>query len=203
MADRAVVFIHGIWMRSEVFWRLSKSLQQLEYDVHLFNYPSMRKSFEQNAQTLNSYVASIRAKRIDFVAHSLGGLLLLHAFTSNKDSRLGKVVLMGTPLRGSAVARVCAQIPILRSLLGKNTAELSRGVKNWSAPAETIMIAGTKRWGLGRLLPTAITGPSDGTVMVEETKHPNLSAHHEISESHTTMLYSREAMQIIQGFLAG
>ena len=159
MTDHAVVFIHGIWMRSSVFWRLSKSLQQHDVDVHLFNYPSMRNSFETNAQALHDYVNSISSKRIDFVAHSLGGLLLLHAFSLGMDDRVGKVVLMGTPLQGSAVARVVAQLPLLKMLLGGNSNVLQQGLKNWSAPTETIMIAGTRPWGVGRIFFHALKGP--------------------------------------------
>ena len=200
MAKTAVVCIHGIWMTPGVFFYVRSSLQHAGYSAQLFQYASIRKPLDVNVQALSSFIKSIDAEQIDFVAHSLGGLLLLHYFMQANDPRLGKVVLMGTPLRGSAIARICAQNPLLRPLLGFSGEVLQRGIEQWSAPNETIMIAGTRRWGLGRMF-FVLKGAHDGTVAVDETRHPRLAAHYEISVSHTSMLYSRSAMRIILDFL--
>ena len=187
-------------MRPGIFFYLRSSLQHEGYSVHLFQYASIKKPLDVNVQALSSFIKSIDAEQIDFVAHSLGGLLLLHYFMQANDPRLHKVVLMGTPLRGSAIARICAQIPLLRPLLGYSCEVLQRGIEQWSAPKKTIMIAGTRRWGVGRMF-FVLKGANDGTVAVEETRHPRLAAHYAISESHTSMLYSRTVMRIILDFL--
>ena len=201
MAERAIVCIHGLWMKKVIFLFMLRSLRATGANVHLFQYSSIRTPFETSRQRLAAYVATIDAKQIDFVAHSLGGLLLFHYFSHTQDPRFRRVALMGTPLQGSATARACGQIPVLKSLLGRNRRRLEQGIEQWSAPGETIMIAGTRSLGVGRLFGPTLSRPNDGTVAVAETRHPKLSAHYQIPVSHSSMLYSRQAMRIIQTFL--
>ena len=181
---------------------MRKKLQTPQCPVLLFEYASIRKTITANAQALRHFISTIDAAHIDFIAHSLGGLLLLHYFTLVRDPRVRKVVLMGTPLRGSVIARAGAQIGVFKPLLGKNSEILQRGIEQWAAPKETIMIAGTRSLGVGKVFPNALAGPNDGTVAVEETHHPRLAAHYEIAQSHSSMLYSRAAIKIIEDFLS-
>lgn len=180
---------------------MRNALRSAGFSVHLFGYPSIRKSLDVSARALQTYVSAINARQIDFIAHSMGGLLLFHYFTLFQEQRVGKVVLMGTPLHGSAVASTGARIALLKPLLGANCDILQRGIEQWSAPGEVIMIAGTRRFGVGRILARQLAVPNDGTVAVAETRHPRLSSHYEISESHSSMLYSGEAIRIIRDFL--
>lgn len=201
MAERVIVCIHGIWVRPGIFWYVRRALSPIGAPVYLFGYRSIRQSLEDSARSLQAYLDKLDVKRIDFIAHSLGGLLLLHYFSLCSDPRVAKVVLMGTPLQGSAIARISAQFALFKPLLGKNREHLQRGALQWSAPDKTIMIAGTRSIGVGRIFPHALEGPNDGTVAVAETRHPQLFAHYEIPESHSSMLYSRSAVQIIRKFL--
>ena len=201
MPKRVIVCIHGIWVRPGIFWFLRNALRSESVPVHLFGYASIRRSLDENARSLQSFLHKLPGEQIDFIAHSLGGLLLLHYFTLEQNPRVGRVVLMGTPLQGSAIARTSAQFAALKPLLGKNRECLLCGAVHWSAPEKTIMIAGTRSIGVGRIFPHALTGPNDGTVTVAETCHPQLYAHYQIPASHSSMLYSREAARIIQNFL--
>ncbi len=202
MTERAIVCIHGIWVRPGIFWYLRRALKPVGAPVYLFGYASIRRTLEESAQSLRSYLDKLDAQRIDFIAHSMGGLLLLHYLSLDCDSRVAKVVLMGTPLQGSAIARTSAQFALFKPLLGKNREYLQRGVAQWSAPAETIMIAGIRSIGMGRVFPKALVGPNDGMITVAETRHSGLLAHYQIAESHSSMLYSRAAVRIICDFLA-
>ncbi len=202
MKKRAIICVHGLWMKRQVFWYVRHALRDLEAEVKLFEYSSIRQPLETSVRALTSYVQSTEAAKIDFIAHSLGGLLLFHYFAKTRDVRLDRVVLMGTPLQGSAIARMCEQSPAFKPLLGKNHAVLQQGIAQWSAPGETIMIAGTRRVGVGTLLfKSSFAQPSDGTVAVEETRDSRLSAHYEIPASHASMLFSKDAVQIIRTFL--
>ena len=202
MSKRAIVCIHGIWVRPAIFWYIRKALRPIDAAVNLFGYASIRQTLEQSAQSLRSYLDQLDAQRIDVIAHSLGGLLLLHYLSLSHDARVTKVVLMGTPLQGSAIARASAQFALFKPLLGKNREHLQRGISQWSAPVNTIMIAGTRSVGVGRIFPKALVGPNDGTVTVAETRHSKLLAHHQVRASHSSMLYSPEAVRIIREFLS-
>lgn len=185
-----------------VFWVMKRALKADGYAVRLFGYSSVQKDLECNAESLHHFLQRLPDTRIDFIAHSLGGLLLFNYFANHHDDRLGKTVLLGSPLTGSAVARCCNQNKLLQPFLGKSKHALQFGIREWVAPDEVIMIAGDKNLGMGQIFGKALPKPNDGTVAVAETMHPKLAAHYVIPESHTSMLYSQHSLKIIKSFLS-
>ena len=95
----------------------------------------------------------LRAERLHLVAHSLGGIVLHHLFRQFPDLPPGRVVLLGSPVRGSGVARRMAVSPFLRPLLGSNREEgLLGDVPPWPPNRELGVIAGNRGLGVGRLI---------------------------------------------------
>ncbi|MEM8844951.1 MAG: alpha/beta fold hydrolase [Pseudomonadota bacterium] len=199
---RIIVCLHGIWMKPGIFWYMQQNLNFAGYPTRLFGYSSVQQHLSVNADSLQQFLKSLPVKKIDFIAHSLGGLLLLNYFAKYNDERLGRSVLLGSPLAGSAVARCCHDIKLFRPFLGKSQHELQYGISHWAAPDKVIMIAGTKNIGLGNVFGSALAKPNDGTVAVIETKHPKLHAHYQIPETHTSMMYSKQTLKIIKSFFS-
>ena len=197
--EHAIVCIHGLWMRNAVFWYLRNALRRSGTQFYLFDYASIRKPMSQHVRALQQYIQGIQAKRIDFIAHSLGGLLLFEYFSLVSDQRFNKTVLLGTPLQGSATAKAYSST-VLKPLLGANKDILLKGITEWSAPGPVMMIAGKKSFGMGAVA-GALPGENDGTVAVDETQHPQLSAHYVINASHSSMMCSHEAVQLIRSFI--
>ncbi|MGD8570490.1 MAG: alpha/beta hydrolase [Gammaproteobacteria bacterium] len=200
---QAVVVLHGIWMTAlEMKW-LARRIERCGFTVYRFGYASIRRSPAQNARLLQTKVNSIDADTVHFVAHSLGGIVLLHLFDQFPQQRRGKVVFLGTPLQGSALAQRVASSRWLRPLLGRS---LDHGVLG-DVPAlnekrESLMIAATRRFGIGTLLmPFALPKPSDGTVTVAETQAPWLSQHKVAHTSHLGLVMSNNVAQMICRFL--
>ena len=185
-----------------MFSYIQRTLKARGCSVRLFGYASVGKDLVSNTEALHRFLQSLPDRRIDFVAHSLGGLLLLNYFASYSHDRLGKSVLLGSPLKGSAVARCLGQIRIWEPFLGKSREVLENGIGEWAAPGEVIMIAGNKNIGMGRLFDKSLDTPNDGTVAVAETMHPGLTAHYIIPASHTSMLFSKHTLDIITPFLS-
>ena len=117
--EHAIVCIHGLWMRKAVFWYLRNAFRRSGTQFYLFDYASIRKPMSQHVRALQQYIQGIQAKRIDFIAHSLGGLLLFEYFSLVSDQRFNKTVLLGTPLQGSATAKAYSST-VLKPLLGAN-----------------------------------------------------------------------------------
>lgn len=198
--EHAIVCIHGLWMRKAIYWYIRNALRRTGSEFYLFNYASIRKPVTSHAITLQRYVENIEAKRVDFIAHSLGGLLLFQYFVNANDERLNKTVLMGTPLHGSAIAKACNST-IFKPFLGVNQEILQHGISRWTAPGPVMMIAGNKSIGMGSIFRNTLAAENDGTVTVAETKDENLYAHHVINASHSSMLYSSQAVQLIRSFI--
>ena len=196
---RAVVLVHGIWMTTiEMGW-LARRIERCGFSVYRFGYASVRKSPAQNACQLQRLLDEIDAEVVHFVAHSLGGIVLLHLFDQFPNQRPGKVIFLGAPLRGSALAKRVARSRWLRPLLGH---AIEQGVLGdappWKGERESMMIAATRRLGLGTLLmPFALPRPSDGTVTVAETKAEWLSEHKLVDTTHLGLIFSKKVAQVI------
>jgi hypothetical protein len=112
----------------------------------------------------------------------------------------GRVVLIGSPLDGSAIARRSQRIPGTEKLVGQVKKALESGYGQLPPGRETGMIAGTRSIGLGMLL-GGPGKPGDGTVAVAETRTTGLKDHLLLPVTHTGMLYSSEVARQAACFL--
>ena len=134
------------------------------------------------------------------MAHSLGGLVTLRMLADNGDLPPGRVVLLGSPLRGSASARKSTELPGGGRLIGAVRSALSSGITVPLIGRDIGMIAGSRSVGLGLLL-GGLDGPGDGTVAVSETRSEGLREHRLLPVTHTGMLFSKEVAREVTGFL--
>jgi pimeloyl-ACP methyl ester carboxylesterase len=193
-----VVLVHGLWLGSWVFHLMGKRLTQAGFPVVRFQYRTTRADFNDNARTLARLLEG--PNPVGVVAHSLGGLLTVAAL-NRLGTGTGRVVLLGTPLKGSAVARRIKSWPMGNMLLGHAADELGRGAL--AAPPvgwELGMIAGNRPIGAG-VLAGGARMPGDGTVMLEETEADYLKDRRVIHETHTSLLLSRRAAALANEFL--
>jgi triacylglycerol esterase/lipase EstA (alpha/beta hydrolase family) len=199
-----VVFVHGLWMTGPDMWWLRRNVSRHGYRVRQFSYPSMRCDVQQNAARLNVFLQqqSPEFERIHLVGHSLGGLVirqLLHDFPAQKP---GRIVTLGTPHNGSAIAHLFNRHRLGRLLLGKSAlCGLLGGMVRWSVTREIGVIAGTKDHGIGRAC-CGLQQPNDGTVAVAETRLNGANDHIQLPVAHSGMLLSGDVARQVAFFLA-
>jgi pimeloyl-ACP methyl ester carboxylesterase len=197
-----VVLVHGLWMNGmEMAW-LGRRLAHCGFQPRRFVYADLRQSPAQNAALLHQWQRQLPGEQIHFVAHSLGGIVLLHLFNRYvAQQRPGRVVLLGSPVRGSHAARRLATHCRLGLLLGKSTQDgLLGGAPEWDGARELGVISGSLGFGLGRLL-GALQRPHDGTVCEAETLLPTMSDHLSLPVSHLSMLTSTAVADAVCWFL--
>ena len=187
-----VLLTHGIWMTSlELRW-LGNRLSQCGFTPRYFQYNSLGSSPDYNARRLEAHIREMNVEHLHLVAHSLGGVVLLHLFDQFDDLPPGRVVLLGTPVAGSGVARVIGGYPWLKPLLGQS---LNRGllgdIPPWQDEQDLGVIAGTRQLGVGTVI-GGVKGESDGTVAVAETRLEGAKASCTVRASHMGMLFSRD-----------
>ncbi len=188
-----VVTLHGLWMTGLEMSVLRRRLKACDYVVRPFYYHSLLRSPAENARRLGRFVDTLEADVVHFVAHSLGGLVLLHLFEQAPMQRPGRIVMLGSPVVGSAAAQHAASIPVLgRLLLGRSVERgLLGGAPAWAGGRDVGMIAGTRpRPGIPVLLGAPLSAPHDGTVAVEETRAFWIHAHLCVPYGHFGMLFS-------------
>ncbi len=197
-----VVLVHGIWMTGAELMLLRLHLRSAGFRVVLFHYHSLLRTPHQNAQRLHHCLDNIDADLVHLVAHSLGGIVVTHLFNDFPLQKPGRVVLIGTPLHGSAVARAYARFWPTRLLLGRSVQQgLLGGAPRWKGQRDLAMIAGNRGVGIGMLTFGALPAPNDGTVAVVETDSPEVSQHLVVPYSHFGMLFARPVAQAVVAFL--
>ncbi|TWH15308.1 MULTISPECIES: alpha/beta hydrolase [Pseudoxanthomonas] len=193
-----VLLVHGLWNSPWWLLPLALRLRRLGFEVEDFGYPSIVGGPEPAIANL---VERLRAgPPCHLAGHSLGGLVALEALRRAPDLPVRRVVCLGSPLCGSATARLLAAHRRLAWLLGRSAPLLLCGCQPWSGRAELGVIAGEVPRGVGRLL-AAVGTDSDGTVALAETRLPGASAYCRVRASHTGLVFSAEAARQVAAFL--
>ena len=195
----AVVLVHGLWSVAGVdLLRLRNRLNNAGYECHLFNYHVWGKPPADIAVKLHEFIKKIDAPTIHLVAHSFGGIVALHLFDQFPFDIKGRVVLLASPVNGSAVGERIRANPVTRWMLGQSHVNgLSGDVPEWKGWQDIGVIAGNLPIGMG-----LITGgpelPHDGTVSIEETELKGATDAIIVHESHLSILMSAHvARQVI------
>jgi pimeloyl-ACP methyl ester carboxylesterase len=202
MPGDAVLLVHGLWMNRVVMLYLGRQLGGHGFAARAVGYFSAMHDLARNARALAAAIAATDAPRVHVVAHSLGGVVTLAALRAHPDPRVGRVVLLGSPLTGSASGRSLAAKRWGAPLLGATRAlwgdmprlEIPSGV-------EAGAIAGARRLGLSRLIGLDVPAPNDGVVAVAETEHPQLADHLVMRVAHSEMLVSSAVARQAAAFL--
>jgi len=203
------------------------------YKTYLFGYSSVKKSPAQNAKDFARLIDRIEAKTIHIVAHSLGGLVVKHFMhtyaPAMSSSHIGRVVMIGTPLKGSEVAHHFSQYEAAKYVLGRS---VERGLLGdaplWPKDKPLGMIAGQQGFGLVTLLKmadsymsekangrkklelgratinAAVAGngePNDGLVNLSETISEEVTHRYELRQGHTGMMLSNETAKAVLCYL--
>jgi pimeloyl-ACP methyl ester carboxylesterase len=197
-----VILLHGLWMRAFTLTALRHRLEHAGHSVETYDYASVTRGPEHSIQGLLHRIHAARHRVVHVVGHSLGGVIALQALQRDPDATRGRVVCLGSPLRGSAVARGVASLPGGAFVVGRNLDVLRSGLDHWQGRQQVGSIAGRLPLGLGFAV-GALSSPHDGTVSVAETELPGLTDHCVIAATHTGLLFSAEAAEQVQAFLAG
>ena len=170
-AQSPVLLVHGIWNQRLWLLPLARRLRGEGFEVRTWGYPSVLGGSGRAAQALAARLRD--GPPVDLVGHSLGGLVALEALRIAPDLPVGRVVCLGSPLRGSGTARALGARRWSSPILGRSADLLTRGLERWDGAAEVGVVAGCVPRGLGRLI-AAVDLESDGTVGIAETRLPGV-----------------------------
>lgn len=217
LADRArpipeaarlpVVLVHGLWMRSPVFWRVGRALKRDGRQPLYYGYPSRFLDVPANAQRFALWLQANGPGPYDIVTHSMGAIILRWAAAHHDLPRLRRVVMIAPPNRGAQLADLLHRRmgPVFTWIYGQSGLQMRRGgrglAENAGRPEGEIgVIAGGtgKKKGFNRW----ITSDNDMTVAVEETILSGMKDFVLVRRRHTPMLWARETSEYVLRFLS-
>lgn len=191
-----VLLLPGIWMPAWTMSVMARRLRDEGFEVQVRGYAGVLRQPHAVQQHLRQALLQVDA----VVGHSLGGLMALEALRKAPTCPVQRVVCLGTPLCGSAVARRLRQNK-LGFTLGASASLLANGLT--AAPSDAVqvgMIAGNRARGIGRIV-GAPRGEGDGTVGLDETRSAWLRDHRVVAASHSGLPFSAIAARQTAHFL--
>jgi len=189
-----VVILHGLghtpfWMRP-----LELRLQAAGYTTLNLGYAGRSRPFAEIIDELADPVAAFAATLlgdVHFVGHSMGGLVIRALLHARTPANLGRVVMLGTPNHGSAIADLVVRLRLTRVVVGKAAPLLS---ENRTADLEAVL--GTPTYPLGIVAGDfwvdgasgwLLARPNDGKVTVASTRLEQMADHITLPVGHTFM----------------
>ena len=131
----------------------------------------------------------MRRRKVDFVTHSMGGILVRAWLKDHRPANLGKVVMLAPPNQGSAAVDAYAKSGFSGAGAG------GKGTRN--RPGQHCAAAGAGQFRPRRdrrrqirqpILSSKLEGPNDGTVTVASTKTEGHEGSHNPAAGHTFLM---------------
>lgn len=201
----AVVLVHGLMQSSKCMSDMGRSLRESGYTTIEFDYPSTQISIPQAAQYLDRLVRSLDGfEELNFVVHSMGGLVVRAYGKEYDDPRIKRMVMLGTPNLGAELADITQRSWIVRAAAGPGARQLGTRpdglIPKLPVPRfEFAVIAGARgtTYGWNPLIP----GDDDGTVTVASTRLVGASDFATVRSIHSRLLLNEDAITQTVNFL--
>ncbi len=196
----AVILVHGLWLGGWAMQGLRLLLSRRGYATYGFGYRSMTYGLDEHARRLAARIAGLGEQEIHLVGHSLGGLVILRCLRNHGEQGVGRIVLLGTPVHACMAAQRLENMAAGERLLGASR-DIWRSLPEVFRPRRELgVIAGSRPWGMGRLL-LRLPGTNDGVVRLEETEAPGMRDRIVLPISHSGMLASVRVAREVAAFL--
>jgi pimeloyl-ACP methyl ester carboxylesterase len=191
-----VVLVPGLWMPAAAMALIAARLRRAGFRTHSFAY-SGRRPLEASIERL---ARQVRERPVHFVGHSLGGVLIFDMLERHPDIVAGRIVLLGSPVRGCFAGRRLGSGALGRWMLGACAPRWEGREARWQRPEALGVIAGTLPLGLGRAL-GALPGENDGVVCAEETLVEGMADRVLVRQGHSMLAVSGRVAALVERFL--
>jgi len=200
--NECVVLLHGLARSSRSFSAMENSLVETGYHVVNIDYPSRKQSIEMLAERYVTKAIekcqSLRPKKIHFVTHSMGGILVRYYLANQLLDNLGHVVMLSPPNQGSEVVDKLGDFPgfyVFNGPAGQQLGTSVESLPNKLGPVDYSVGIITGNKSINLILSTLIPGDDDGKVSVERAKVAGMSDYLIVPHTHPMIMLSEEVIR--------
>ncbi|QFT55528.1 triacylglycerol lipase [Microbulbifer sp. THAF38] len=201
-----VILLHGLAKSDGSMAKLEQAISAAGYKTVNVDYPSTRFPIEELAGRAIAPALDSCAGHgeINFVTHSMGGILVRQYLSQVEVENLNRVVMLGPPNKGSEVVDKLGNFPGFEFAFGDaglqlGTGELSIPNKLGKANFDVGIIAGTRSINL--ILSRLIPETDDGKVSVSSTKLEGMNDHLEMPVTHVFMMKDKKVIAQVLHYL--
>jgi triacylglycerol lipase len=202
-----VVVLHGLGRTRLSMNRLATRLRNHGFEVVNLGYPSRRYGVAELTEQFDQELSANNlpsARKVHFLTHSLGGIIVRNYLNQRSLPNLGRVVMLSPPNQGSEVVDRLRNSFVYRFATGPAGQEL--GTDALSIPSRLGpvnfplgIIAGSR--SLNPLFSAWITGENDGTVSVERCRAEGMTDFLVVRHSHSFIMRSSVVAEQVVEFL--
>ncbi len=143
--QRCIVLVHGLMRTKHSMTPLTNVLQKkCDCEIVSFSYASTRGKIGEHAAALQEFLESLpETWTLSFVGHSMGNIVIRHLIADLQDdqkhsellSRCQRMVMLGPPNQGAAIARQLSSLGMFEWIAGKGAMELG---PDWDEFSESL-----------------------------------------------------------------
>lgn len=190
-----VMLIHGFMAHARAMRTLRNRLIQDHFtvgwaDLGAFNLADIRLSARNLSQQIEALLDRTNKPKVDLVAHSMGGLIALYYLQHlGGYSRVRRLILLGTPVRGTWSAYIGA------GLLGLIAPSV------WQLIPDSPFVQEVQQAGIPQDVSCfSVTGESDWICPRSSTQMPGMPSI-EIPVGHTSLITDEAGYQVVRDLL--
>ena len=204
-----VVLLHGILRSKHDMMLLNNFFKKQGYATLNILYPSRDHNLEELSDFVHDKITNSPDYntniKINFVTHSMGGLITRYYIARRKPKNLGKVVMLGPPNTGSEFANWLSETkilaPIFKKVFGPASGQLITDYPHIDGDITYSLGIIAGNLSINPLAPWVLDGEHDGVVPVERTKIEGMTDHIVMPATHSFMMFNTDVMEQALYFL--
>ncbi|HFB65069.1 MAG TPA: alpha/beta fold hydrolase [Aeromonadales bacterium] len=192
-----VILLHGLGRTKFSFSKMEAVLIHNGFRVINLDYPSTRKNISVLAdETIKRGLEQsqqLQARKIHFVTHSMGGILLRDYLSRNSLDKIGHTVMLSPPNKGSEIVDKLKNNFFFKWILGPAGRELGTDRKSLPARLKPFhhsvgIITGNKSARHDKFFNNFFEGEHDGKVSVSSARLKGMSDFLVLPTQHTFIM---------------